>query len=107
MKPLAVAGLQAQTAECLVVAEVATPCMIIALNKIDLVPEQVGRQRGLGREGTSFGQGNKGGEWEAAGASRVNFAGKDSENGLLQDSKDGPNWEGMQDNKVTATGLCS
>lgn len=78
------------------VAEVATPCMIIALNKIDLVPEQVGRQRGLGGEGPSFGQGDKGGGWEAAGASRVNCADKDSRNGMLQDSKDGPNWETTQ-----------
>ncbi|KAG1676850.1 hypothetical protein FOA52_010359 [Chlamydomonas sp. UWO 241] len=33
-------GLQAQTAECLVVAEVATPSMIVVLNKIDQLPEQ-------------------------------------------------------------------
>ena len=32
-------GLQAQTAECLVVAEVATSKMLIVLNKIDLLPE--------------------------------------------------------------------
>ena len=32
-------GLQAQTAECLVVAEVATSRMLVALNKIDLLPE--------------------------------------------------------------------
>ena len=33
-------GLQAQTAECLVVAELVTPHMLIVLNKIDLLPQQ-------------------------------------------------------------------
>ncbi|GAX74045.1 hypothetical protein CEUSTIGMA_g1495.t1 [Chlamydomonas eustigma] len=33
-------GLQAQTAECLVVGEVTTPHMLIALNKVDMLPSE-------------------------------------------------------------------
>jgi selenocysteine-specific elongation factor len=36
---LCAAGLQTQTAECLVIAEVATPHMVVALNKVDMLPE--------------------------------------------------------------------
>ncbi len=37
---LSASGLQAQTAECLVIAEVAAPQMLIVLNKVDLLPQQ-------------------------------------------------------------------
>lgn len=32
-------GIQTQTAECLVVAEITIPRLVVALNKIDLIPE--------------------------------------------------------------------
>jgi selenocysteine-specific elongation factor len=35
------AGFQAQTAECLVVGEIAARNMVVALNKVDLLPEVV------------------------------------------------------------------
>lgn len=35
------AGIQTQTAECLVVGEIATDTLIVALNKTDLLPEEV------------------------------------------------------------------
>jgi selenocysteine-specific elongation factor len=33
-------GLQAQTVECVILAEITTPTLVIALNKIDLLPEE-------------------------------------------------------------------
>ena len=35
------AGLQAQAAECLIVGEIATSRLVVALNKVDLLPEEV------------------------------------------------------------------
>jgi selenocysteine-specific elongation factor len=32
--------MQVQTAECLVVGEVATPNLVVALNKVDLLPQE-------------------------------------------------------------------
>eukprot|EP00884_Botryococcus_braunii_P021357 jgi/Botrbrau1/7905/Bobra.9_2s0078.2 len=39
-------GIQAQTAECLVIAELATDHLLVALNKVDLLPEE-GRERAI------------------------------------------------------------
>lgn len=40
------AGFQAQTAECLVVGEIAARGMVVALNKVDILPEPV-RQKAV------------------------------------------------------------
>lgn len=40
------AGLQTQTAECLVVGEVATTNLVVVLNKVDMLPEE-GRAKAI------------------------------------------------------------